>query len=48
MSDKKITIGKAVPDFQLDSTSGDKFTLSDYLGTSKVVLYFYSKDNTSG
>ena len=38
--------GKSVKDFSLPSTSGD-FRLSALRGT-KVVLYFYPKDNTPG
>jgi len=38
--------GKSVKDFSLASTSGD-FRLSALRGT-KVVLYFYPKDNTPG
>jgi peroxiredoxin Q/BCP len=38
--------GKSVKDFSLPSTSGD-FRLSALRG-SKVVLYFYPKDNTPG
>ncbi|HEX6690356.1 MAG TPA: peroxiredoxin [Burkholderiales bacterium] len=40
-------LGKPVPDFSLPSTSGTPFRLSDARG-SKLVLYFYPKDNTPG
>ena len=40
-------VGKPVPDFSLPSTSGTTFRLSDTRG-SKLVLYFYPKDNTPG
>ena len=40
-------IGSKVPDFQLKSTDGKVFKLSDYKG-QKVVLYFYPKDATPG
>ena len=40
-------VGKPVPDFSLPSTGGTTFTLSQHLG-SKLVLYFYPKDNTPG
>jgi peroxiredoxin Q/BCP len=40
-------LGKPVPDFSLPSTGGDTFQLSSARG-SKVVLYFYPKDNTPG
>jgi thioredoxin-dependent peroxiredoxin len=39
-------LGKTVPDFSLPSTAGT-FQLSSTRG-SKVVLYFYPKDNTPG
>jgi peroxiredoxin Q/BCP len=40
-------LGKPVPDFSLPSTGGTPFRLSQHLG-SKLVLYFYPKDNTPG
>jgi peroxiredoxin Q/BCP len=40
-------LGKPVPDFSLPSTGGSSFRLSSARG-SKVVLYFYPKDNTPG
>jgi thioredoxin-dependent peroxiredoxin len=40
-------LGKPVPDFSLPSTGGATFRLSEALG-SKLVLYFYPKDNTPG
>ena len=40
-------LGKPVPDFSLPSTGGTTFALSALRGT-KVVLYFYPKDNTPG
>ena len=40
-------LGKPVPDFSLPSTGNTTFTLSSALG-SKLVLYFYPKDNTPG
>ena len=42
----KLAIGKTVPDFALESSAG-AWRLKDNLG-SKLVLYFYPKDNTSG
>ena len=41
------TQGKPVPDFSLPSTGGGTFRLSEHRG-SKLVLYFYPKDNTPG
>ena len=39
--------GDMAPDFSLPTQSGEILSLSDLKG-SKVVLYFYPKDNTSG
>jgi len=40
-------LGKPVPDFSLPSTGGAPFDLASFRGT-RVVLYFYPKDNTPG
>ena len=40
-------IGKIAPDFTLPDKDGNERSLSDFRG-KKVVLYFYSKDNTAG
>jgi peroxiredoxin Q/BCP len=40
-------VGDMAPDFELLSDTGDKVRLSDFRG-SRVVLYFYPKDNTAG
>ena len=42
-----IEIGTAAPDFTLLDQDGIAQSLSDYRG-SKVVLYFYPRDNTAG
>ena len=42
-----VTVGRKVRDFTLPMTGDQTFKLSDYKG-SKVVLYFYPKDNTPG
>ena len=42
-----IEIGKKAPAISLLDSDGKKRTLKEFLG-SKVVLYFYPKDNTSG
>jgi peroxiredoxin Q/BCP len=39
--------GDPVPDFKIESTSGELFKLSEKKG-KKVVLYFYPKDATPG
>jgi len=43
-----LKTGDKAPDFKLQSDKGEEVSLSDFLGKSDVVLYFYPKDNTSG
>ena len=42
-----LEVGTKAPDFTLPDQIGQMHTLSQYRGT-KVILYFYPKDNTSG
>ena len=42
-----LQIGMKAPDFTLNDQHGNAVSLSDFAG-KKVVLYFYSKDNTPG
>lgn len=42
-----VSVGSKVPDFAATTTSGDSWRLKDAKG-SKVVLFFYPKDMTSG
>ena len=42
-----LETGTKAPDFCLYDQNGELHSLSDYKG-QKVVLYFYSKDNTQG
>ena len=42
-----LNIGTMAPDFTLPDQNGELHSLSQYKG-QKVILYFYSKDNTSG
>ena len=42
-----LEIGMKAPDFTLLDKDGKEVSLSDFLG-KKVVVYFYSKDNTPG
>ena len=42
-----LIAGSKAPDFTLSDKDGCSVSLSDFLG-SKVVLYFYPKDNTPG
>ena len=39
--------GTMAPDFTLENQNGEKVSLSDFRG-KKVVVYFYSRDNTAG
>ena len=39
--------GMKAPEFTLKNQEGKEVSLSDYRG-KKVILYFYSKDNTAG
>ncbi|BBB92726.1 MAG TPA: peroxiredoxin [Methylomusa anaerophila] len=43
----EVAVGQVAPDFSLPATGGGIITLTQYRG-KKVVLYFFSKDNTSG
>lgn len=40
-------LNQAIPDFELPSTGGKTFRLSDYFGKI-LVIYFYPKDSTPG
>lgn len=42
-----LTVGTKAPDFELPDQNGVCHTLQEYAGT-KVLLYFYPKDNTPG
>ena len=42
-----LTVGTKAPDFTLQDQNGKERTLSEFQGR-KVILYFYSKDMTSG
>lgn len=44
---EEIKVGSMAPDFVLPAIDGKMVNLSQYHG-QKVVLYFYSKDNTPG
>ena len=45
---KNLQIGDFAPDFTLKDQHGDIIRLSDFRHKSKVVLYFYPKDDTPG
>lgn len=44
---EQLTIGSIAPDFTLPGSGGNEVTLSQYRG-SRVILFFYPKDNTPG
>jgi peroxiredoxin Q/BCP len=44
----KIEIGSKAPDFSLPDQRGNRVNLSDYLGKSNMVIYFYPKDESYG
>ncbi len=43
-----IQAGETAPDFELTTSSGESFRLSDMRGFSRMLLVFYPKDMTSG
>jgi len=44
---QQVAIDQPVPDFELASTGGTTFRLSEHQGKN-IVIYFYPKDNTPG
>jgi len=44
---KTVAVGKKIPAFSLSATGGKTFRSKDALG-SKLVVYFYPRDNTTG
>lgn len=44
----RVRVGEKAPDFTLPSATGESVSLSDFLGKSALVLYFYPKDMTAG
>jgi peroxiredoxin Q/BCP len=47
MAGNSIAVGKKLPAFSLPATGGKTFRSKDALG-SKLVIYFYPRDNTTG
>ena len=43
-----MKVGGPAPNFELESKSGEKVSLSDFRDKKNVVLYFYPKDETMG
>lgn len=44
----KIEVGSKAPDFSLPDQNGKRVNLSDYIGKSNLVIYFYPKDESYG
>jgi peroxiredoxin Q/BCP len=44
---QQVALDLPVPDFELPSTGGTSFRLSEHQGKN-IVIYFYPKDNTPG
>jgi len=43
-----LQLNTPAPNFTLPNQSGESICLDDYMDISKVVLYFYPRDDTSG
>jgi hypothetical protein len=43
-----LEVGEKAPTFELQSTTGEKIKLKDYLGKKPVVLFFYIGAFTKG
>ncbi|MFZ1290824.1 MAG: peroxiredoxin [Melioribacteraceae bacterium] len=47
-SAENLSVGNEAPDFTLQDSQGNSFTLSEFRSKSPVVIYFYPKANTPG
>ncbi len=45
---KKIEVGSIIPRFTLKDQNGNLFPIDSVLGRSKLVIYFYPKDDSPG
>ena len=43
-----LSEGSKAPEFKLPASDGKEVSLKDYRGKSRIVLYFYPKDDTPG
>lgn len=43
---KPIQEGDMIPQFSLPDQNGDIFNIGDYIGTKKLVIFFYPKDGS--
>lgn len=48
MSEELLSVGKVAPQFTLLNQEGEKVSLKDFKGKSRVLLYFYPKAMTPG
>lgn len=48
MSKKQLAKGDKIPNFKLKDQNDEWFDISDHLGKSFLVIYFYPKDDTPG
>jgi len=42
----KVKIGDKAPDFSLQSNTGERVSLSQFLGTKNIVIFFYPMDGS--
>ena len=47
-SEKKLKIGDRAPQFTLPDQNGIMFDLNNFIGKTKLVIYFYPKDESYG
>jgi thioredoxin-dependent peroxiredoxin len=45
---KEIKVGDKIPEFSLPDQEGNEFDIKNVLGTKKLVIYFYPKDDSPG
>ena len=43
-----LSVGNLAPDFTLEDSENNSYTLSDYNGKTPVIIYFYPKASTPG
>ncbi len=48
MEENKVAVGDFVTDFLLIGDDDKEYKISDYINNKNVLIFFYSKDNTSG
>jgi peroxiredoxin Q/BCP len=48
MAKKQLALGDKIPSFKLKDQNNEWFDISDHMGKSFLVVYFYPKDDTPG